>query len=51
MHQYLQQKIWKEYENAYIYVERTLQNGQVRKGLVGVIDLEEYSYEKDAAIT
>lgn len=48
MHHYLQQNIWKEYENAYIYVERTLQNGQIRKGLVGVINLEQYSYEKDA---
>ena len=29
---------------GYVYVERTLQNGAVRQGLVGCVDLEEYSY-------
>ena len=48
MHVYLEKNVWKSYENSYIYVERTLQNGSIRKGLVGVIDLEQYSYEKDA---
>lgn len=48
MQEYLEGKIWKEYENSYVYVERTLQNGQIRKGLIGVIDLEQYSYEKEA---
>ena len=32
-----------EYKNSYIYVERFL-NGEVRKGIVGIIDLEEYDY-------
>ncbi|UKI38558.1 MAG: DUF1015 domain-containing protein [Clostridiales bacterium] len=27
-----------------MYVERTLENGSVRKGIVGVIDLEEYDF-------
>ena len=27
---------------GYVYVERTLQNGSVRRGLVGIIDLEQY---------
>lgn len=48
MDQYIREDIWNAYENSYVYVERTLQSGQVRKGLVGVIDLEQYSYEKDA---
>ena len=34
---------------GYIYVERTLQNGAVRQGIVGCIDLEDYSYLPGAA--
>lgn len=33
---------------GYIYVERVLNSGKIRQGLIGVIDLEEYSYEKGA---
>ena len=28
---------------------RTLKNGDVRKGIVGLIDLEDYSYEKGSS--
>ena len=28
-----------------IYVERTLHNGKLRRGLVGMVDLEQYDYE------
>ncbi len=28
----------------YIYVERTQRNGKIRRGLMGVVDLEEYDY-------
>ncbi len=31
-------------EPCLIYVERTLANGSVRKGIVGVVDLEEYDF-------
>lgn len=31
--------------NSYIYVERTLKNGVVRQGIVGMIDLEYYDYD------
>ena len=34
--------------DGFVYVERTEQSGRVRQGLVGKIDLEAYSYEKDA---
>lgn len=34
--------------DGYIYVERTEQSGRIRQGLVGVVDLEAYSYEKGA---
>ena len=32
------------FEDAFIYVERTLLNGSVRRGIVGVIDLEAYDF-------
>lgn len=35
-------------ENTFIYVERTLLSGKIRKGIVGKIDLEAYNYEKGA---
>lgn len=38
-----------EYKNSMIYVERTQSDGAIRRGLVGVIDLEEYDYHKGAA--
>lgn len=41
---YLENGIFREYKNCYIYVERTLQNGAVRKGLVGKLDLDAYDY-------
>lgn len=37
--------ILKEYKNSYLYVERTLNNGKVRKGIVGAVDLESYEFE------
>lgn len=33
---------------SFVYVERTVAGGKVRKGLVGAIDLEMYDYEKDS---
>lgn len=30
--------------HGYVYVERTLQDGLIRQGLVGMVDLEAYSY-------
>ena len=44
MNKYRQDKLFKAYHHAFIYVERTLQNGLIRKGIVGVVDLEAYSY-------
>lgn len=34
--------------DEYIYVERTTSTGQVRSGIVGVIDLEEYDFHEDS---
>ena len=44
MEQYLDTDVFEVYKKSYIYVERTLLNGSVRPGLVGVVDLEEYDY-------
>lgn len=33
---------------GYVYTERKMQNGSIRQGLVGCVDLEDYSYEKGA---
>ena len=46
MNRYLSEEFFQVIENSFIYVERTLLNGDIRPGLIGVIDLEEYSYEK-----
>ncbi|HAP79032.1 MAG TPA: DUF1015 domain-containing protein [Ruminococcus sp.] len=46
MEKYLEENIFDEYKNALVYVERTQNNGILRQGIVGKIDLEEYSYEK-----
>lgn len=44
MKNYLDNNIFHEYKNSYVYIERTLLNGDIRKGIVGVIDLNEYDY-------
>ncbi|MBR0203302.1 MAG: DUF1015 domain-containing protein [Synergistaceae bacterium] len=41
---YLSQGFLRKFNDSYIYVERTLLDGSVRRGIVGVIDLEEYDY-------
>ena len=45
MNDYLEQGVFEEYDDAMIYVERE-SNNTVRKGIVGVIDLEDYDYTK-----
>lgn len=44
MAEYLQNHIFTTFENALVYIERTLENGTVRKGLVGMVDLNTYDY-------
>ena len=34
--------------DGFVYVERTEQSGKVRQGLVGMVDLEAYSYRRGA---
>ena len=44
MAQYQANQVFQTYDNAFIYVERTLESGAVRKGLVGMVDLDAYDY-------
>ena len=44
MSRYLREGRFQEYPDALIYVERTLSNGGVRRGLVGMVDLEQYDF-------
>ena len=44
MKTYLESGVFTEYENTYVYVERTITGGKIRRGLVGKIDLEAYDY-------
>lgn len=44
MRKYISEGVFREYENVYIYIERTLVNGAIRKGVLGVVDLESYDY-------
>ncbi len=45
---YIENDVFTEYKNTFIYLERTLKNGAVRKGIIGCIDLEDYDYKKGA---
>lgn len=48
MQEYLESGIFRTIENSFIYVERSLSSGKTRKGLLGVIDLDEYNYAPDS---
>ncbi len=45
---YLENGVFQTYDSCYVYVERTLQNGAVRKGLIGKLDLDAYDYRPGA---
>lgn len=44
MAEYQKNQVFKTYQRALVYVERTLESGAVRKGLVGMVDLDAYDY-------
>ncbi|MBR5156086.1 MAG: DUF1015 domain-containing protein [Clostridia bacterium] len=46
MQEYVDKKIFAKLPQSLIYVERTMNSGKVRKGVVGVIDLECYDFSK-----
>ena len=45
MSRYLREGRFVCHPGAVFYVERTLDSGKVRRGLVGMVDLEQYNYE------
>ena len=46
MKSYCKGTVFKEFKNSYIYIERTQRNGKVRRGIVGMVDLDDYDYTK-----
>lgn len=48
MRDYLEKGVLREHPGTMVYVEREQSNGQVRRGLVGLIDLEQYDYHPDS---
>lgn len=45
MENMIKDNIFEEYKDSMIYIERTQNDGKVREGLIGVVDLEDYSFE------
>lgn len=48
MEDYWNGGVFRTYKNAYVYVERTQENGTIRKGILGMVDLEAYDYRPGA---
>lgn len=46
MEKYIEADIFEEHKNVYIYIERTLSGGRIRRGLIGCVDLEAYDFSK-----
>ncbi len=46
MTEYADGGVFKTLADSFVYVERTQQNGKVRRGLVGAVDLMQYDYNK-----
>lgn len=46
MEEYLNKDLFIEYKNSMIYSERTQADGKVKEGLIGIVDLEDYNFEK-----
>lgn len=48
MQEYLDNGVLEEKFEGFVYVERTIKNGKIRKGLIVALDLEKYDYHKGA---
>ena len=44
MEEYISEDLFRTYPHSYIYIERTLESGAIRRGLLGMIDLEDYDF-------
>jgi len=49
MTRYLRGGVFAEHPQSMVYVERTLHSGALRRGLVGMVDLDAYDYEPGAS--
>lgn len=45
MQEMLDADIFDEFKDSMFYIERTQSDGKVREGIIGAVDLEDYSYE------
>ena len=48
MAEYMLKNIFTTYPNTLLYIERTLENGSIRPGLMGMVDLDAYDYNAGA---
>ena len=48
MRRYLESGLFRRFPASCVYVERALADGGIRRGIVGMIDLEEYDFHRDA---
>ncbi len=48
MRRYLDADVFRTVPQSFVYLERTLPSGVVRRGLVGQLDLEAYDYRREA---
>lgn len=48
MRKYESSQIYRHFNNSLVYVERTLTNGSIRKGIVGCIDLKYYDFSRNS---
>ena len=46
MKKYIDGGVFNEFKNTFVYIKRTVTGGKIRKGVMGLIDLCDYSYEK-----
>ena len=44
MQRYLDQGVFRELPESLIYIERTQSDGRIRRGLIGMVDLEQYDF-------
>lgn len=50
MQSYLDNGVLRSLRDSYIYLERTLSSGSVRRGIVGMLDLEYYDWKADTKL-
>ena len=46
MNKLVEEDFFEEYKDSMFYVERTQSDGKIREGIIGMIDLEAYNFEK-----